>query len=156
MSVVVVDEFAEHFLELATVEDEHPVEALPTDSADKTLGEGVGPWRSDRRANDPYAVCMEDLVEAGRELGVSVTDEEPDRAGLFGQDDAQIAGLLDHPLSNGAGRDSRHVDPSGVQLDEEEHVEAPKNDGIDGEEVTRQHRGRLSSEELGPRWTSVS
>ena len=41
--------------------------------------------------------------------------------------------------------------PWGVELDKEEHVEAPKQHCVDGEAVTRQHRGGLAPEELGPR-----
>jgi hypothetical protein len=43
------------------------------------------------------------------------------------------------------------ADPSAVHLDEEEHVEAPQQHRVDGEEIAGQHRRRLASEKLGPR-----
>src|ERR1019366_6437150 len=75
MGVVVLDELVEHDLELALVEDQHPVEALPADGADETLGDGASPRSSDRRADNPYPVRAEHLVEAGRELPISVPHE---------------------------------------------------------------------------------
>jgi hypothetical protein len=38
----------------------------------------------------------------------------------------------------GLAGDPSHVDPPGVDLDEEEHLEAPKQHRVDGEEVTGQ------------------
>jgi hypothetical protein len=41
MAVVVVDEDAEHALEVPAVEDEEPVEALRADGADEALGDRI-------------------------------------------------------------------------------------------------------------------
>ncbi len=76
--VVVIDELVEHGLEVATVHDQHPVEALTPDSADEALCDGVGARNADRRADDPHSFATEDLVEVGRELGVPVPDQEFD------------------------------------------------------------------------------
>jgi hypothetical protein len=43
MLVVVLDELANHSLEVVLVNDEHSVEALAPNGADESLGEGVGP-----------------------------------------------------------------------------------------------------------------
>src|ERR1019366_2743725 len=51
---------------------------------------------------------------------------------------AQVAGLLGDPLPHRAGGDAGEVDPPGVDLNEEQHVEAPQKDSIDGEEVAGQ------------------
>ena len=64
MAVVMIDVLGEDGFELTPVEDQHPVEALPTDRADEALGKGVGPRGSDRRADDPDPLGAEDLVEA--------------------------------------------------------------------------------------------
>jgi hypothetical protein len=40
---LVLDVFGEHGFEMTSVEDQHSVKALPTDRADETLGEGIGP-----------------------------------------------------------------------------------------------------------------
>jgi hypothetical protein len=42
------------------------------------------------------------------------------------------------------------VDTAGVQLDEEQHVQPPQPDGIDGEEVAGQDPGGLSAQERPP------
>jgi hypothetical protein len=62
MAVVVLDELVEHDLKVTPVDDEHPIEALPTDSADETLGEGSGRRGSDRCADDPDSLGMEGAV----------------------------------------------------------------------------------------------
>jgi hypothetical protein len=60
MGVVVVDILGEDRLELTPVEDQYPVEALAADCADEMLGEGVGPWCSNRRSDDPNPFGSED------------------------------------------------------------------------------------------------
>jgi hypothetical protein len=140
MAVVVIDELTEHDLELAPVEDQPPVETLPAHGTHETFGECIGPRSSDRCSDDPYPLRMKDLVEAGRELGVSVTHQESDWTCSFRKCRAHVASLLENPLSYWVRRDPCDVDPSGVDLDEKEHVEAAKQDRVDGEEVTSQHR----------------
>ena len=75
MGVVMIDVLHQDGFELTSVQDQHPVETLSTDGADAALGEGVGPRGSDRRADDLDPLGPEDLVEPGRELGVSVPHE---------------------------------------------------------------------------------
>ena len=70
MGVVMIDVLGEYELELTPNEDQHSVETLAADRADESLGEGVGPRGSDRRADDADPLRPEDLVKAGRELGV--------------------------------------------------------------------------------------
>ena len=43
-----LDILGEDDFELTPGEDQHPVEALPTDRADEALGAGIGPWGSNR------------------------------------------------------------------------------------------------------------
>ncbi len=61
MAVVVVDELTEYDLELAPVEDQHPVETLPADSADKALGEGIGSRSPHWSVDDPDALAPEPI-----------------------------------------------------------------------------------------------
>ena len=91
MLIVVSEVLDEHLLEVTTPEDEEPVETLSADGAHKALGEGVRPRGSDRGLDDLDALGPEHLVGAGRELRVSVPDEEPGCSGSFGQDEARIA-----------------------------------------------------------------
>jgi hypothetical protein len=74
MEVVVIDELAEHHLEMTAVEDQHPIQALAPDGAGEALGVGVCTRSTDWCADDPNALGMEDLIEASCELGVPVAD----------------------------------------------------------------------------------
>jgi hypothetical protein len=126
-------------LGMVATEDQHPVEALTTDGVDEALCEGIGLWRPDRGANDPDAFGIEDLIEVGRELGVSVSDQSSDGMRPLGQHHAQIAGLLDYPGSDRVGGDPGHVDPTGVEFDGEQHVGPAEQHRVDRREVTGQH-----------------
>jgi len=79
VGVVVLDVLVDDGFEMLTTEDEHPVQTFTPDSPDEALGDGVGTGSFDRRSDDPDTFCPEDLVEAGRELGVAIPDQEPDR-----------------------------------------------------------------------------
>jgi hypothetical protein len=59
---------------MTTTEDQDSIQALATHRTDESLGKCVGSRRSDRRADDPSARGAEDLVEAGRELGIAIPD----------------------------------------------------------------------------------
>src|ERR1019366_5468125 len=99
---------------------------------------------------DPGALCAEDLVEAGGELRVPVPDQEPNRMGARGEQQAQIAGLLRHPLAHWVSGHPREVGPPGADLDEEQYVEALEQHRVDGEEIAGEHYMCLCSQELGP------
>src|SRR3974390_192870 len=105
MGVVVLDVLVDHGFEVTLTEDEHAIKALPPDGSDETLGERIGTRSPDRRADDPDALGTEDLVEAGRELGIPIPDQELDRLRTLGDFIRQIPGLLDHP---GTTRMRRH------------------------------------------------
>ena len=68
VEVVVVDVLADHTFEMATTEDEHPVEALTTNGSDEPLCEGVGTRCSNGCADNPDALGAENLIEAGSEF----------------------------------------------------------------------------------------
>ncbi|GAA2416869.1 hypothetical protein GCM10010404_89170 [Nonomuraea africana] len=55
-------------------EDQHVVEALAPDGADKPLGVGVRTWRPGRCGDDSDAGAGQDLVERPGELAVAVTE----------------------------------------------------------------------------------
>jgi hypothetical protein len=84
---------------MVATEDEELVETLATNGADKAIGERIGPWRPDRREDEPDALLPEDLVAAGCEHGISVTDQEPDGMSPLGEHHAEVGSQLDHPAS---------------------------------------------------------
>jgi hypothetical protein len=65
-------------LQVTATEDEYPVQALPPDSPHPALGEGVRPRGLDRSEDGGDALGGEDRIEALGELGVPITDQEPE------------------------------------------------------------------------------
>ena len=66
---------------LASTPDQHPVQALLPDRPHPPLSERVGVRRLDRGLDNLDAVGCEDVVEGTGELAITVTNEEPRRAG---------------------------------------------------------------------------
>src|SRR6266496_710564 len=91
LAVVMVDVDAEHAFEVASVEDQQPVEALRTDCSDEALCDRVRLRRSDRRLHDPDAFAAEDLVEGAAVLTVAVAAQEADA--LLRDAEAEVARL---------------------------------------------------------------
>src|SRR5665213_161409 len=150
--VVVNDVLRQYLLEMLASEDEESIGAFSADGADKSLGECIRSWRSNGCLDDADALGVEHLVETGRELRVSVPDEELGCPRSALEIRGEVASLLDDPLPRRIGSDAGEVDPPGVDLDEEQHVQTAKQYRVDGEEVTGQHGPRLRSQELRPRW----
>src|SRR5438552_10240606 len=101
MAVVVVDKHAEHALEVASVNDQEPVETLGASGADEALGDRVRLRRSHRRLDDLDPFAGEDGVEVAGELAVAVADQEAKRPWSLLERPGELAPLLGHP---GAGR----------------------------------------------------
>jgi hypothetical protein len=78
-------------------------------------------------------------VEAAREVGVAVADQEVETRLLLRSLQANWASLLDDPGANRVGGAAGEMDAAAAWLDEEENVEALKRDRLDGEEVDREH-----------------
>ncbi len=89
-------------------------------------------------------------VERCGELGVPVPDQELEALGLIIEVHQQIPGLLGHPLPRRVSGDPGQVHAAGAVLDEEQHVQALQEYGIDVEEVDRQDRLRLGVRERPP------
>src|SRR6266511_261516 len=119
----------EHSLEVAAAEDQQPVETLATDCADKALGVSVCLWCADRCVDHLDAFTAEDLVEGGAELAVAVVDQESHPLEHAGK--AEVARLLGYPVAGRIGRAARQMDTAVSEFDEEEHVEAAKQDRLD-------------------------
>jgi hypothetical protein len=98
VAVVMLDVLVKDDFEMSTTEDEDPVETFSSYRADEALSEGVGTGRSNRSPDDPDAPGEEDLVEAGGELGVAISDQEPDGPGTVGELIGQVPSLLEPML----------------------------------------------------------
>jgi hypothetical protein len=130
--------------------DQDPVEALAPHGADEALGKRVRLRSLDRCSDDLDPVAAEDLVEGAAELRVAIVDQEAWRRGAVGERPREPARLLRDPgvaWMLGAARD---VHPAATKLDEEEDVEPCREDGVDGEDVAREHARGLAADELAP------
>jgi hypothetical protein len=76
VGVVVLDEDAEHSLEVAPVEDEEPVETFGAGGADEALGDRIRFGRPDRCPDNLDPFTPEDGVEVTREFAVAIADQE--------------------------------------------------------------------------------
>jgi hypothetical protein len=105
--VVVADVLGEDPFQLASGEHEQVIEAVFSDRAHPSFGVGIRSWRSDRSPDGLGADRGEDVVEAGGELGVAVTDEEPHSSPGVLEVTSEVAGDLGDPHVVGIGGDPR-------------------------------------------------
>src|ERR1039458_7609500 len=101
MLVVMPDEVEKDGFEMVTANNERPVETLFPDGPYPALRDRVRTRRSDGRLDYLYAFGGKHLVEAGGELRVAVSDQEPERPTLLGEIPCEVAGNLG---DEGAGR----------------------------------------------------
>ena len=124
--VVVGDVGSQDGFEMASPEDEDPVEAFASDGADPAFGVGVGLGCADGGPDRGDVFGAKDVVEGTGEFGVSVSDQETAPSQVFSgpyrsaAPIEEVAGLLGDPDAGRVRRDSGEVDPSGVGFDEEQ------------------------------------
>ena len=94
MLVVMPDVVAKDGFEMMTAENERPVEALFSYGPYPPVRDRVRTRRSDGRLDHLYAFGGEHLVEAGGELRVAVSDQEPGRPTVLGEISCEVAGNL--------------------------------------------------------------
>jgi hypothetical protein len=136
---------------VSTPEDEDPIEAVVADGAYPALGERVRVRRLHGRPDHLDSLAAKDLVESPAELAVTVVDQQPERPFLLAQLHREITRLLRHPGSGGIRRAGHELDSTGREREEEEHIDPPQPDRLDGEEVTGEHAGGLLAQERAPR-----
>ena len=76
MVVEVRHVLGQHSLEMAPIDDQHPVEQLAADGADPAFGDRVRPGRLHRGTQDPDGFADEDSIEGVGELAVAIPDQE--------------------------------------------------------------------------------
>jgi hypothetical protein len=150
MAVVVLDVVVEDAKKLPTPCDQEMVQAFPAHGADPALGDGVGVRSLNRCADDLGAEPVPEVIEGSGELAGVVADEESDGGGLLIEHGDEVAGLLGDPGAGGVGGDTSEVDSSGVQLDEEQHLQPVQEHGVHGEEVAGEDAGCLPAQERPP------
>jgi hypothetical protein len=126
---------AQNRSQVAAAENEESVEALAADRPDPAFGVRPRLRRPHGSLDHANAVGVEDLVELASELAVPVTDQKPWPDVLLVELHQQIARLLGNPTTVRVGRDPGDPDTPGRQLDEEQNIEPPEEERVDGEEV---------------------
>ena len=74
--VEIADIFGQDLLQMALIEDEHVVQALGSDGPHPALGYGIGPRRSEWRANLGNTNIAHPTMEGGAVTAVAVTNEK--------------------------------------------------------------------------------
>jgi hypothetical protein len=144
-------EFAQHALGMAVTADEHPVKALGPRCPHKSFGESVRSGRSKGCLDDSCAYGSHNLVKGPNELAVPVTDKEAQRSSPVFDIGNQVPGLLGDPGPDRVSRYPGQVDHAALEVDEEEHINAPEHDRVDVKEVAGKGASRLGSQEVRPR-----
>src|SRR6266702_3696018 len=131
-------------------ENEQPAQSFVAQSLDRPLAMGVGAWASKGREGDPSAFAAEHLIELVDELGIPIMDGEPDWSLQLVQLPGQVSGLLSDPGCVGMGGAVGIENAAAADLQEDEHVESPKQHRVDGKEVAGKDRSGVSGEKLRP------
>ena len=92
MLIVMPDVVAKDCFEMMTAENERPVEALFPYSPYPPFRDRVRAGRSDGRPDHLDAFGDEHLVEAGGELRVAISDQEPERPSVLGEISREVCG----------------------------------------------------------------
>jgi len=137
--VVVIDVFAEDVVQVSPAGDEDPVGAFAPRTAGPAFADRVRARRPDGRGDDRCAGRGEDRAGRAGVLGIAVSDQELQAAGLFAEVHERVPGLLDRPGGGRVGGDAGQVDAATVVLDDEQHVEPAQEDGVDVEECAARH-----------------
>src|SRR6266705_5343767 len=111
---------------------------------------GVGSRAPVRREGNPGAFAAEYLIELVDELGIPIMDGEPDWSLQLVQLPGQVSGLLSDPGAVGMSGAVGVENAAAADLQEDDHVESPKQHRVDGEEVAGQDRSGVSGEKLRP------
>jgi hypothetical protein len=148
--VVVLDVDEQYAFEVAAPEDQQPVETFTADAPDPPLSMRPRLRRSHWRLDHSDSGGAEDLVEVAGELAVAITDHKPRLDPLVVDVHEQVARLLGHPCAVGIRRDPGEVHTTSRQLNEEQDVEPPQEDRVDGQEIALEDACCLLAKELCP------
>jgi|SRR5262245_8568369 len=89
-------------------------------------------------------------IEAVRELAIAIADQTTNRFRPFGEPPGHLPRLLRDPFGVGVSRASGKMDTTAGDLDEEQHVQPLKPDGVHREEIHGDDALRLRAQEFTP------
>jgi hypothetical protein len=110
-----------------------------------TVRVGVRVGRLHRRHQHLHTFRSEHVIESAPELRIPIANKEAQPASSLFMTSNRLR-LLDDPCAFGIGGHAAHVNPPGVQLDEEQHLQPSQPDGVDGEAGRRPRFRRLAGE----------
>jgi hypothetical protein len=155
MTVEMVFVLRQHRGRMALIDDQDPVQELASDAAHEAFGSGIRSWRSHRRLDHLDAGRTEHRVEHSGELGVAVSDEEPETPAGLVEVHHQVTGQLGEPDTGGVCGDAENVDLTSRVLDDEEHIQPAQSDGLEMKQIAGQNRPSLGAQELRPGRTRI-
>jgi len=152
MPVVMINEHGEDALEVTRIENQQPIEALGTNGSHESFRDPVRLRRQNRRAHDTNAPALKHLIETPREFPIVIAEQETNWFRALGERPRHLTCMLRHSAVVGMGGAAGEVHVAGRHLDEEQHVQPPQPDRVDGEEIYGNDTPRLRTQELMPRW----
>jgi hypothetical protein len=150
VTIVMINEHLKDALKMLAVRDQEPVQTLGPNGPYEAFRHRVRCWRASRRPHHLQPGAAKDRVEPAREFLVAISDEEPRRVDPLSERQRELAGLLRHPLRIRMARAARYVDATARQLNEEQHVQSLKPDGLHREEVDGEHCAGVWAYEVTP------
>src|SRR5262252_5978357 len=148
--VVVLHVFGQDRLQVPSTHDQQPVQALAPGTGDPALAPSVRVWGPHRRSDDLQTLCPEDGIEGGREVAVTIVDQEAGLDLSLLQFPGQISRLLDGPATARVFATGGEDDAPAGQLQEEENVQALEEHGVHREVVAGQDRLAVGLQETAP------
>jgi hypothetical protein len=146
VGVVVLEVDLQHLLKVAAADAQQPVQAFGTDRADPSVRRRRRRWRwvpaPAGRASS--ALRPEHVVEGAREPRVAVAQDKRSRRSRSPSTTQQVAGPPGDSTAVGVGGHPGQMDPAGVQFNEQQHLQPPQPDRVDGE-AGRRPRSRPSA-----------
>src|SRR5258708_26355765 len=149
-SVVIGDVFVENLAEMGFAEDKEFVQTLMPNCPHPSLSIRVGVWRTKRCANDVSMGGLENRIEGGHELGVSVMDQEMDAGLTVFQLPNHLAGLLSDSRGVRMGRAASQIHAPRLKLDKEQHIYGLQEERVDREEIASEKLCLVMLHQLPP------
>ena len=134
--VVIVDKLDQNAPQVSKIEDQDQIQALLPGRKNPAFRESIGIRGSDRRGDNMEAFGLENVIKSLAKRAIIIMDQEAQGLFSLGKLPNQLPGLLSDPDLIGIGCDTGEMDAARTQLDEEEHVNGPQQDGFYCEKVT--------------------
>jgi len=145
-----LDEGADDSFKVLDIQDEQPVEALAPNGSHKPLRDAVCLRCPKRNSYHLDAFSPKDVIKAGGELLVPITNQEPKRFPAVRQRPRELPGLLRDPRRGRRCRAACQMHTTTAEFDKEKDVQPLQPDRLDGEEVNGEHALTVGANELPP------